>query len=135
MAICSIQQPFITNIHVKFRIPNFPQSPNIGQNSDRDISNFRISGQSLIKGNYPNPRTSDDIDMKFRPVTKIDKTNKITSKNFDHDVMLINCYVIVIFSIYSQFGAIQKPVSKCIVCKTNIFNKSNLFPFKNWKLS
>ena len=37
-----------------------------GQNSGRSISNLRISGQSLIKENCQNSRTSDDIDMKPR---------------------------------------------------------------------
>ena len=74
---------------------NLSQSPDIAQNSDFGISDFRISGQSLIKENCHNSRTSDDIDMKFGPVTKLDKRNKITSKNFDNDVMSENCDVIV----------------------------------------
>ena len=44
-----------------------------------------------------------------------------------------NCDVIVIFSIYGQFGATWKPDSGCIVCKTYIFINSNLFSYKNWK--
>ena len=56
------------------------QSPDIGQNSDGDISDFQISGQSLIKENCHNSRANVDIDMKFGSVTKIDKRNKITSK-------------------------------------------------------
>ena len=46
-----------------------PQSPYIGQNSNGGIFDFRISGQSFIKENCHNFRTSDDIDMKFGPVT------------------------------------------------------------------
>ena len=46
-----------------------------------------------------------------------------------------NCDVIVIFPIYSQFGAIQKPDSKRIVCKTYVFINSNLLSYKNWKLN
>ena len=38
--------------------------------------------------------------MKFRPITKIDKRNKTTSKKFDDDLMSANCDVIVIFLIY-----------------------------------
>ena len=34
---------------VKFGIPKLPQSPDIGLNSDGGISDFRITGQSLIK--------------------------------------------------------------------------------------
>ena len=47
--------------------------------------------------------------------------------------MLANCDVIVIFSIYGQFGATRKPDSGCIVCKTYIFVESNLLSYKNWK--
>ena len=58
-----------------------PQSRDIGQNSDRAISDFGISGQFKIKENCYNSRTSDDIDMKLGPITKLDKRNKTTSKN------------------------------------------------------
>ena len=54
------------------------QSSDIGENSDGDISNFRISGQFLIKVNCRNSRTSDDIEIKLGPVTKLDKRKKIT---------------------------------------------------------
>ena len=55
-------------------------SPDIGQNSDGGISDFRIPGQSLIKENCHNSRTSGDIDMKLGPVTKPDKRNTKMSK-------------------------------------------------------
>ena len=73
------------------------QSPDTGQNSDGDISDFQISGQSVIKGNCYNSRTSDNIDMKLGAVTKLNKRNKTTSKKCDDDVMSENCNVIVIF--------------------------------------
>ena len=69
----------------------------MGKISDEGISDFWISGQSLIKGNCHNSRTSDGIDMKLGPVTKLDKRNKTISKKIDHDVMSQNCDVIVIF--------------------------------------
>ena len=47
--------------------------------------------------------------------------------------MLANCDVIIIFPIYGQFGAIWKPDSGCIVCKTYIFINSNLLSYKNGK--
>ena len=47
--------------------------------------------------------------------------------------MSSNCDVIVIFSIYNQFGAIQKPDSGGMVCKIYIFINSNLLSYKNWK--
>ena len=49
--------------------------------------------------------------MKLGPVTKLDKKNKTTSKNFDDDVMSGNCDAIVIFRIFGQFGAVQRPDS------------------------
>ena len=55
------------------------------------------------------------------------------SKKFDDDVMSVNCEVIVIFSIYGQFGAIRKPGSGRIVCKTYIFINSSFLSYKNWK--
>ena len=55
--------------------------------------------------------------MKLGPVTRLDKRNKTTSKKFDNDLMSKNFDVIVIFSIYGQFGAIRKPDSGRIVCK------------------
>ena len=76
LAFCSIQQHFIRDIRAKFGIHNSSQSPDIGQNSDEGISDFQISGQSLIKENCYNSRTSGGIDMKFGPVTKLDKRNK-----------------------------------------------------------
>ena len=72
---------FSRDVRAKFGIPNSPQFRDIRQNPDGGISDFRISGQSLIKGNCHNSRTSDDIDMKLGPETKLDKRNKATSKN------------------------------------------------------
>ena len=45
-------------------------SSDIGQNSDKGISNFQISGQSLIKRNDHNSSASYAIDMKLGLVTK-----------------------------------------------------------------
>ena len=135
LAFCSIQLKPIRDVGAKFGILCWPQCPDIGQNWDGGISNFRIFGQSLIKKNCHNSWTSDDIDMKLGPVTKLDKKNKTTSKKFDNDVMPKNCDVIATFSIYGQFGAIWKPDSGHIVCKTYIFKNSNLLSYKNWKQS
>ena len=68
--------------------------------------------------------------MEFGPVTKLDKRNTITSEKFDNDVPSENCDVIVIFPIYGQFGAIRKPDSGRMVCKTYIFINSNLLSGK-----
>ena len=119
------------NIHAKFGIPYLSQTPDTGQNSDGGICDFRISGQSLIKRNRHNSKTSDDIDMKLEPVAKLDKGNKTTSKNFDDNVMSKNCDVIAIFPIYNQFGGIQKLDYERIVCKTYVFINSNVLSHKN----
>ena len=78
LAFCSFQLNFIRDIRATFGIPNWPQSLDIGQNSDRGISNVRVSGQSLLKENCHKSRTSDDIDMKLEAVTRLDKRNKTT---------------------------------------------------------
>ena len=119
------------DIRAKFGIHNLPQSPDIGKISDVGISDFRISGQSLIKENCHNSRTSHDIDMKLGPVTKLDKRNKTTSKKFVVDVMSDNFDVIVICRIFGQFGAIRRPDSRQKVCKRYVFSNRNLLPYKN----
>ena len=114
-----------------YSIHNSPQSPDIGKNSEVGISNFRISSLSLIKENCHNSRTSDDIDMKLGPVTKLEKRNKTTSNKFDFDVILESYDVIVIFPIFGQFGAIRRPDSGHRVCKSYIFSNRNLLSYKN----
>ena len=69
--------------------------------------------------------------MKLGPVSKIYKRNKSSSKKFAYVVMSANCDVIVIFPIYGQFGAIRKPDSECVVCKTYIFINRNLSSYEN----
>ena len=118
LAFSSIQYHFVRDICANFVIPNLPQSPDIVQNSDGGISNFGISGQSLINKNCHNSRTSNHIDIKLGPVAKLNKRNKTTSQKLHNDVMSINCDVIIIFWIYGQFGAIRKPDSGRMVCNT-----------------
>ena len=69
--------------------------------------------------------------MKLEAVTKLDMTNKKSSKKFDDDVMSANCVFIVIFPIYGQFGVIRKPGSGRIVCKAYSFNNNKLLSCKN----
>ena len=120
---------FIRDIRAKFGIPNLSQSQDTGENSDWGIYDFQISGQCLISKNFRN--SSDDIDMKLGPVTKHYKKNTARSKKFDE--FSESCDVIVIFPIYSQFGAIRKPGPGRINYKTYIFNNSNLLSYKNGK--
>ena len=49
------------------------------------------------------------MDMTLGPATKFHKKNQKTPKKFDNDVMLENSDVNVIFLIYDQLEAIQKP--------------------------
>ena len=115
-----------------FYISNLPQSPDIGQNSDRGISDFRASGQSLIKENCHNSTTSNDTEIKPGSLTTNDKRNKQPLKTIDNDIVSANRDAIVIFSIYDQFGVIWKPDSGLIVLKTYMFFNSNLLSKKNW---
>ena len=69
--------------------------------------------------------------MKLGSITKLTRETKQRQKKFDDDVMSANCDVIVIFPIYGQFGAIRKPDSGRIICKTYIFIKSYLLSYKN----
>ena len=80
LAFCSLQKYLIRAVRAIFSIPYSSQSPDIGQNSDGGISEFRISGQSLIKINCHNSWTSDDIDIKLGLVTKLDKRKKKCQK-------------------------------------------------------
>ena len=74
----------------KFGIPYSLQSPYIGQNLGEGISEFQISGQSLMNKNCHNSRSSNDIDMKLGPVTKLDKKNTTTSKILHGNIMAAN---------------------------------------------
>ena len=117
-------------------MPNFvfstcPSLHILGKTQTRLFPNSGFLVKSLIKENCHNSKTSDDIDMKLEPITKLYKRNKTTSKNFDDDVTSKNCDVIVIFSIYGQFGASRKPDSGCRVCKTYVFINSNHLSYKN----
>ena len=49
LVFCSIEYHFIRDIQAKFGIPNLPHIPDIGQNTAGGISDFQISGQSLLK--------------------------------------------------------------------------------------
>ena len=69
--------------------------------------------------------------MKLGPVIKLDMRNKATSKKKkkkkDDDVISANFGVILIFTIYGQFGAYRKPDFRCLV----VFINSNTLSYKN----
>ena len=86
-----------------------PQSPDIVPNSDGGISDFRISGPSLIKENCLNSRTRDVINMKLGPVNNRYKKNKTTSKNFDGDVM---SKIVTSFSFFQFMANLEQSGSR-----------------------
>ena len=65
--------------------------------------------------------------MKLGPVTNLNKRNITMSKKIDDGVMSTSCEIVFIFLIYDQFGAIRKPDSGRMVCKTKIFINGNVF--------
>ena len=85
-------------------------------NSDRGISDFWISSQSLVKENCHNSRTSDGIYMELGPLTKLEEWNKTMPKK----LTITPCQQIMMslsfFQFMSKFGAIQKPHSGHTVC-------------------
>ena len=78
------------------------QSPDIGQNSNGGISDFRISVQSFINENCHNSEAGNYIGMKLDQVTEPEKRNKATLKKLEDEVMSASCGVIVIFPIYGN---------------------------------
>ena len=93
---------------------------------------FQISGQSLIKENCHNSRTSDGIDMKLTPVTKLHKKNKTTSKN----LLMTSCPKIVTLLSFFQFMANLEwsgswiPNAQFVKL---VYINSNLLSYKKWK--
>lgn len=85
--------PHITNAKAE----NFnSRKTNMGQNSDRGISNFQISDKSLINKNCHNLRTSNNIGIKLGSVTELDKENKTASKK----LMVTSCWQILTSSFF-----------------------------------
>ena len=80
LAFCRILYHFIRDVRAKSGILYSPQSPDLGKKLHGGITDFWISGQSLIKENYHNSRTSDDTNITLGQLTKLDKRNKTTSK-------------------------------------------------------
>ena len=75
-----------------------------------------------MKENYHNCRTSNNTDMKLGQVTKFNKSNTVTSRKTDDNVMSGNCDVTVIFPFHGQFRAIRKMNSGCMVCENLYFH-------------
>ena len=71
--------------------------------------------------------------MKLEPVTKPGETNAATTKILNDGLILTDCNVIIIFLVYGQFGANQKPHSRPLFCKTYISINSNLLSYSKLK--
>ena len=65
--------------------------------------------------------------MNLGPVTKLEKGNTSTSRNFDDGFMSENCDAIVFFQFMANLPPFQKPDSGRMVYKNDIFVNSNLF--------
>ena len=105
--------------------PNLMQSSDIRQNSDKSISYFR---------SIPchNCRTSNDIDMKLGPVTKLDNKNMTTSKKKKKKKWtMISCQQIM--SSFFLWYMADLGQSGCMVCNSYIFINVNFFSYKSWK--
>ena len=75
-------------------IENLVLYPDTVQNSDGGYYIFQISSQSFSNKNCHNSRTSNDFEMKLRPVTKYDNRNRPIIQKSNHDVILINYNVL-----------------------------------------
>ena len=104
-----------------------------GERGDFIISDFRISSQSFIKENCHHCRTSVDIDMKFGPVTKLDKGNKTTSKKLTLTSYRKIMTSLSFFRFLANLGAIQRLDSGHRVCKSYVFSNRNLLSYENSK--
>ena len=101
-----------------------PQSKDIGQNSDGGTSNFKISGQSLMKGNGHNSRISYCINIKPKPVTNLDKENKTTSKKIDYDVILEHWTSLSFFHFIEQESGLESAKLTFSLITTFYFTKT-----------
>ena len=86
---------FSLDIHTKIDIHNLPKSADIGQNSDKGIFDFHISGQTPCKQKI----VIVNNNIRLGTVTKFDKENTTMSKRLP--VML--CYKIMNSFSFFQF--------------------------------
>ena len=104
------------------------ESSDIDQNSDGSISDLRKSGQSLIKENCHNSRTSDKIDIRHETWTsnynRQEKQNN--AKKLDGDVMLSLPFFRFMADL-EQSGS-QIPDAVCLPKNADFFRKK----FKLW---
>ena len=111
-----------SNFSLETLVPNLvslicPSPQILRRNSDGGISDFRISGKSLINKNCHNSRTSDDFDMKLGLVIKTRETRQRQQK-----LMMTSCLQIVTSLLFFRFIAnleqFRKTDSGRLICYT-----------------
>ena len=84
-----------------------------------------------LKENCHNSRTSDDIDMKLAPVTKLDKRNKTTSKK--KLTLTPNWKIVTLLSFFGFLTNLEQSrgrISDTESAKVIFFSNCNLLPFR-----
>ena len=67
-----------------------------------------------------------NLDQYFNLTRETQQRQKKKKKKKNEDgVLSVNYEVIVIFLNYGQFGAIQKPDTRCMICKTYLTKTEN----------
>ena len=83
--------------------------PETDQNSERVVSISGFPVKSFINKNCPNSKTSNNIDMKLGPVTKLVKKIQQRQKS----LTMTSCWQMMtslsLFQVYGQFGVIRNP--------------------------
>ena len=88
-------------------LPRYP-------NSDEAFSILGFLVKSPLNKNCHSSATSNDINMKLRPLSQIEKRNTVISKKFDDEVISVKYDVIFIFPMYGAFAAVRKPDTRNI---------------------
>ena len=78
--------------------------------------NLQILDKSCRNKHVRNSRTSNYIDMKLGPVTKLDERNTTSSKKFDDDLVSVSFSQLMV-----DFGANRNPDSGRMVYNSYIF--------------
>ena len=111
------------------------RSPILDKIPTRVFSISRFLNKAFKNKNCHNSKTSNEIEMKLGPLSKLETRNMKynNAKKFKDEVLSANYDVIVIFPIYGQFGAIQKPDSGCKIHISQLFINNDLLSNKSWE--
>lgn len=81
-------------------------------NSDGVFLIFGVLIKSSLNKNCHRWVTSNDIKMKLRPLSQIEKKNTMISNKFDDEVMSVKYDVIITFPMNGRFAAAREPDTK-----------------------